>query len=145
MVFEGLRRARNGDRGVEATDTPAPSVEHPTIGLALGGGGARGFAHIGVIRALIEHGLTPDVVAGTSIGAVIGGCYAAGRLDVIEDWARGLTRRGLLSYIDVSLSGSGLIGGGKLVARLDAALGDKLIEELPIRFAAITTEMGTGH
>jgi NTE family protein len=146
LVFEGLRRTRNGDRGAEATaDTPAPTVERPTIGLALGGGGARGFAHIGVIRALIEHGLKPDVVVGTSIGAVIGGCHAAGRLDTIEDWARGLTRRGLLNYLDVSLSGSGLIGGGKLAARLDEALGDTLIETLPVRFATITTEVGTGH
>ena len=146
MVFEGLRRTRNGDRGAEATaDTPAPTVERPTIGLALGGGGARGFAHIGVIRALIEHGLKPDVVVGTSIGAVIGGCHAAGRLDTIEDWARSLTRRGLLNYLDVSLSGSGLIGGGKLAARLDEALGDTLIETLPVRFATITTEVGTGH
>jgi NTE family protein len=145
LVFEGLRRARNGDRGAEASEKPAPTVERPTIGLALGGGGARGFAHIGVIRTLIEHGLTPDVIVGTSIGAIIGGCYAAGRLDAIADWARGLTRRGLLNYIDVSLSGSGLIGGGKLVARLAEGLGDTRIEDLPVRFAAITTEMGTGH
>ncbi len=145
MVFEGLRRVRNGDRGAEAAETPKPAVERPTIGLALGGGGARGFAHIGVIKTLLEHGLVPDVVVGTSIGAVIGACHAAGRLDVIEDWSRGLTRRGLLNYLDVSLSGSGLIGGGKLTAKLDDALGDTQIESLAVRFAAITTEVGTGH
>jgi NTE family protein len=145
LVFEGLRRSRDGDRGAEATDTPKPTVERPTIGLALGGGGARGFAHIGVIKTLLEHGLVPDVVVGTSIGAVIGACHAAGRLDVIEDWSRGLTRRGLLNYLDVSLSGSGLIGGGKLTAKLDDALGDTQIESLAVRFAAITTEVGTGH
>jgi NTE family protein len=145
LVFEGLRRVRNGDRGAEAAETPKPAVERPTIGLALGGGGARGFAHIGVIKTLLEHGLVPDVVVGTSIGAVIGACHAAGRLDVIEDWSRGLTRRGLLNYLDVSLSGSGLIGGGKLTAKLDDALGDTQIESLAVRFAAITTEVGTGH
>ena len=145
MVFEGLRRARNGDRGAEATESPMPTSERPTIGLALGGGGARGFAHIGVIRTLIDHGIKPDVIVGTSIGAVVGGCHAAGRLDVLEDWARGLTRRGLLSYLAISLSGSGLIGGGRLAAQLEEALGDALIDSLPVRFSAITTEVGTGH
>ena len=144
MVFEGPRR--NGDRGAVASAAiPATANERPTIGLALGGGGARGFAHIGVIRALIQHGITPDVIVGTSIGAVVGGCHAAGRLDLIEDWARRLTRRGLLSYLDISLSGSGLIGGGKLAAQLDATLSDITIETLRMRFATITTEVGTGH
>lgn len=146
MSFEGPRRRRNGDRGAAATpETPVSTGERPTIGLALGGGGARGFAHIGVIRTLIAHGIKPDVIVGTSIGAVVGGCHAAGRLDVLEDWARGLKRRGILSYLDISLSGSGLISGGRLAARLESALGDTLIDELPIRFATITTEVGTGH
>jgi NTE family protein len=146
LVFEWQRRTRSGDRGADASpDTPAPAVERPTIGLALGGGGARGFAHIGVIRTLVANGIKPDVIVGTSIGAVVGGCHAAGRLDVLEHWARGLTRSGLLGYLDVSLSGSGLIGGGKLAARLEEALGDTRIEALPLRFATITTEVGTGH
>jgi len=146
LAFEWQRRTRNGDRGADASpDTPEPAVERPTIGLALGGGGARGFAHIGVIRTLIANGIKPDVIVGTSIGAVVGGCHAAGRLDVLEHWARGLTRRGLLSYLDISLSGSGLIGGGKLAAQLEKALGDTRIEALPLRFATITTEVGTGH
>jgi NTE family protein len=113
--------------------------------LALGGGGARGFAHIGVIRALIAHGIKPDVIVGTSIGAVVGGCYAAGRMDMLEDWALGLTKRGILGYLDVSLSGSGLIGGGRLADRLAEGLGPVRIEELPVRFCTITTEIGTGH
>ncbi|MEX2034050.1 MAG: patatin-like phospholipase family protein, partial [Xanthobacteraceae bacterium] len=80
MAFEWQRRTRNGDRGADASpDTPEPAVERPTIGLALGGGGARGFAHIGVIRTLIANGIKPDVIVGTSIGAVVGGCHAAGR------------------------------------------------------------------
>jgi NTE family protein len=146
LVFEGWRRARNGDRGAEANPEPIrPTAERPTIGLALGGGGARGFAHIGVIRTLLAHGIKPDVVVGTSIGAVVGGCYAAGHLDGFEQWARGLTRRGILSYLDISLSGSGLIGGGRLAERLADGLGDTRIETLPMRFAAITTEVGTGH
>lgn len=146
LVFEALRRPRNGDRGVEANPDPVLSpADRPTIGLALGGGAARGFAHIGVIRTLLAHGIKPDVIVGTSIGAVVGGCLAGGQLDGFEVWARGLTRRGLLGYLDVSLSGAGLIGGGKLAGRLEEALGDTLIENLPIRFATITTEVHTGH
>ena len=117
----------------------------PTIGLALGGGAARGFAHIGVLRTLAAKGLKFDVIAGTSIGAVVGGCYAAGHLDAFEDWARSLTRRRVFGYLDFSLAGSGLIGGGRLAERLQATLGKTTIDELPLRFAAIATEIGTGH
>ena len=115
------------------------------IGLALGGGAARGWAHIGVLRSLAQAGIVPDIVVGTSIGAVVGGCYAGGALDTFETWGRSLTRRGLLSYLDISLAGSGLIGGERLTAKLDEALGDTRIETLASRFAAIATEVGTGH
>jgi len=146
LVFEGQGRGRNGDRGATATaDAPERTSVRPTIGLALGGGGARGFAHIGVLRTLLAHGIEPDIIVGTSIGAVVGGCHAAGRLDVIEEWARGMTKRGILGYLDISLTGGGLIGGSKLAARLEEKLGNTPIEALPIRFATITTEVGTGH
>ncbi len=98
-----------------------------------------------MLRTLAKHGIKPDVIVGTSIGAVAGGCYAGGQLDAFELWARGLTRRGILSYLDVSIAGSGLIAGGKIGALLDNALGDITIESLPLRFATITTEFGTGH
>jgi NTE family protein len=95
-----LRRARNGDRAVEADSDPPPRRRgRPSIGLALGGGAARGFAHIGVLQTLLAHGLKPDVIAGTSMGAVIGGCYAAGQLDFIAEWARSLTRRRMFGYL----------------------------------------------
>ena len=122
------------------------SIRRPVIGLALGGGGARGFAHIGVLRTLLAHGIEPDIIVGTSIGAVVGGCHAAGRLDVLEDWARSLTKRGILGYLDISLTGGGpdrrrqARGPARREARLR-----RLIEALPIRFATITTEVGTGH
>ncbi len=140
-----LRRPRNGDRTVEATTQPAPETPRPSVGLALGGGAARGFAHIGVLRTLIANGIVPDVIVGTSIGAVAGGCYIAGKLDDFEDWSRRLTTRGVLGYLDVSLGGSGLIGGSRLANRLEETLGDRAIENLPGRFAAIATELGTGH
>ncbi|MGA8389235.1 MAG: patatin-like phospholipase family protein [Pseudolabrys sp.] len=117
----------------------------PTIGLALGGGAARGFAHIGVIRTLEAHGIVPDVIVGTSIGAVVGGCYAAKEMDNLDNWARTLTVRGVLGYLDISLSGSGLIGGGHLAAQLEAGLKENRVEDLPLRFAAIATEFNTGH
>jgi NTE family protein len=146
LVFEGLfARARNGDRAAEATTQPLPAVTRPTIGLALGGGAARGFAHIGVMRKLLEHGIVPDVIVGTSIGAVVGGCYAAKEMDNLETWARTLTVRGILGYLDISLSGSGLIGGGHLANQLETGLKNTRIDDLPIRFAAIATEFNTGH
>jgi NTE family protein len=121
------------------------SIRRPVIGLALGGGAARGFAHIGIIRTLIAHGIVPDVVVGTSIGAVIGGAYAAGQLDKLEQWARSLQPRNILGYLDIRLNGSGLIGGDKLAAQLEAALGQTLIEDLPLKFATVATEVRTGH
>jgi NTE family protein len=147
LVFEGLfaRGRSNGDRAAEATTHPQPAITRPIIGLALGGGAARGFAHIGVLRKLLEHGIVPDVIVGTSIGAVVGGCYAAKEMDNLEIWARTLTVRGVLSYLDISLSGSGLIGGGHLASQLDSGLKDTRIDDLPIRFAAIATEFNTGH
>jgi NTE family protein len=121
------------------------SVKRPVIGLALGGGAARGFAHIGILRSLIAHGIEPNVVVGTSIGAVVGGAYAAGRLDTLEEWARSLQPRNIFSYLDIRLNGSGLIGGTKLTARLEASLGQIRIEDLPLKFASVATEVRTGH
>jgi NTE family protein len=115
------------------------------IGLALGGGSARGWAHIGVLRALNEAGIYPDIVAGTSIGAVVGGCYVAGELPALERFARDLTRRKVLGFLDVNFSGSGLITGQRLCNVLDAKLKSIVIEELPKRFVAVATEIGTGH
>jgi NTE family protein len=147
LVFEGLfARARDGDRSAETTTGPLqPEVTRPSIGLALGGGAARGFAHIGVLRTLVAHGIVPDVIVGTSIGAVVGGCYAARQLDTLETWARKLTVRSVLGNLDISLSGSGLIRGAHLAGQLETALSDTRIDELPIRFAAIATEFNTGH
>ena len=146
-MFEGLfARGRNGDRSAEATTAQIkPAASRPTIGLALGGGAARGFAHIGVMRTLVAHGIIPDVIVGTSVGAVVGGCYAARQLDTLEKWARSLTVRGVLGQIDISLSGSGLIRGNHLARQLETALPDIRIDDLPLRFAAIATEFNTGH
>lgn len=115
------------------------------IGLALGGGAARGWAHIGVLKALHEAGIRPDIIAGTSIGAVVGGCYAAGHLDQLEEFARELTPRRIFGYLDFNFAGNGLIGGQKLCERLDRHMGNQRIEDLATRFTAVATEIGTGH
>jgi NTE family protein len=138
-----IGRSRNGSEGRDKVGLG--SIRRPVIGLALGGGAARGFAHIGIVRTLIAHGIIPNVVVGTSIGAVVGGAYAAGQLDTLEEWARGLQPRSVLGYLDIRLNGSGLIGGDKLAAQLEAAMGQTLIEDLPLKFATVATEIRTGH
>ena len=122
-----------------------PAGAPPSIGLALSGGAARGFAHIGVLRTLLAHGIRPDVITGTSIGAVIAGVHAAGCLDDFEAWACALTRRRVFGYLDFSLAGSGLIGGDRLFSKLDSALSDLTFEDLPVRMAAVATELRTNH
>ena len=121
------------------------SKRRPISGLALGGGAARGFAHIGIMRTLLTHGIVPHIVVGTSIGAVVGGAFAAGHLDKLEEWARSLQVRNVLGYLDIRLNGSGLIGGERLAAQLESAMGNTLIEDLPLKFAAVATEVRTGH
>jgi len=115
------------------------------IGLALGGGAARGWAHIGVLQGLLEAGIVPDIIAGTSIGAVVGGCHIAGRLDQLEDFARQLTRRKVFGYLDFNMTGSGLITGQRLCDRLGEHLGEVEIESFDTVYTAVATEIGTGH
>jgi NTE family protein len=117
----------------------------PSIGLVLGSGAARGFAHIGVMRVLQAHGIKPDIIVGTSMGALVGACYATDQLDTLEAWARSLTKRRVIGYLDIRIGGAGLISGGRLANRLQESIGGSAIEDLPIRFAAIATEIGTGH
>jgi NTE family protein len=91
-------------------------MARPIIGIALGGGAARGWAHIGVLKTLIDAGLEPDIVAGTSIGAVAGACYVTGRLQALEDFAAALTPR-RVSAFDINFAGSGLLTGQRLSSR----------------------------
>ena len=115
------------------------------LGLALGAGGARGWCHVGVLRALEEMGLRPDVVAGTSMGSIVGAIYAAGKLDALEEWALGLSRGMLLRLMDVRLSNGGLIEGGAIETVFKELDVPDLIEELPLPFAAVACDMGTGQ
>ncbi|MGU3360782.1 patatin-like phospholipase family protein [Methylobacterium sp. M6A4_1b] len=121
--------------------SPAPG---PRIGLALGGGSARGWSQIGVIEVLEEAGIHPTVVAGCSIGAVVGGCYAAGQLGLLKAFALSLTRRSVMGLLDLRLR-SGLIAGDRLRRRLQHDLADRRIEGLPIRFASVATDLESGE
>ena len=117
----------------------------PKIGLALGAGVARGWAHIGVLRSLLAKGVVPDVVAGTSIGAVVGGAYVSGALDAVEDWARSLQKVSFYRYLDFKLRGGGLFGGQRLNDLMADNFGDVLIQDLRTPFTAIGCELKTGH
>lgn len=117
----------------------------PKIGLALGAGIARGWAHIGVLERLRAAGIEPDIICGTSIGALVGGTYAAGKIEVLDHWARQMTRGRMLRYIDIGLGSGGMLGGRRLRRTLQEHCGGINIEDLPCRFAAVTTELATGH
>ena len=116
-----------------------------SIGLALGGAVARGWCHIGSLRTLIRAGFEPDIIAGTSIGAVVGGLYLAGKLDELEAWARSLDAKRVRAMMDISLTSGGLVAGRKLATLLDEYIGGVLVENLTRNFAAVTTELKTGH
>ncbi|MDO8289096.1 MAG: patatin-like phospholipase family protein [Parvibaculum sp.] len=115
------------------------------IGIALGAGVARGWAHIGVMRVLSEAGVHADIISGTSIGAMVGGCYVAGQMKPLEEFARSLNRRRLLGLVDFRFRSSGLIGDAKLEAILTNHLGDLRIENMERTFVAVATELSTGH
>ncbi len=124
---------------------PARVAAAPRLGLALGGGVARGWTHIGILRGLLAQGIEPSVVAGTSVGALVGGAWLAGRLDALEAWTRGLNRLKILGYLDLRLAQGGLIGGDRLVAEMRRHLGDVRIEQLPVPFAAVATDLVSGQ
>lgn len=114
------------------------------IGLALGGGSARGWAHIGVIRALQEAGIEPDLVCGTSIGALVGAAYVGGELDRLEAWVRSLRLQTVVSFLDFSLGG-GLIRGEKLIEFFRSHFVDRDIRELERPFGAVATDLQRGR
>jgi len=116
----------------------------PQIGLALGSGAARGWGHIGVLRTLADTGIVPDIVCGTSIGALVGAAYVDGDLDRLEAWARSLTMQTVVSFLDVSLNG-GLIKGEKLIEFFRSHFVDRDIAELPLPFGAVATDLQSGR
>jgi NTE family protein len=115
------------------------------LGLALGSGAARGWAHVGVLQALREAEIEPDIICGTSMGALVGSAYVTGRLSVLEDWACALTWHEMISLLDVRLTGGGLIDGNEIVALLHRLGIVATIEQAAKPFAAVATNLATGR
>lgn len=142
-----------GRSGVQEANGPASaggvadtaSAQRSGISLALGGGCARGWAHIGVLRALEEAGIEVSMIAGTSVGALVGGCYLAGKLDELEEFARSLTKRRIFGLLDFNFAGNGLFGGMKLDAKLREHLNGIRFEDLSKPFVCVASEIRTGH
>jgi NTE family protein len=129
----------------ESKGVPPSRSEHPVVGLALGGGAARGWAHLGVVRALREAGIEPAIVTGTSMGAVIGALLASGRFDAASDEILRADLPRVVSYMDPRLLGSGLIDGWRVYRLLRAWFGLADIESLRPRFCAVATDLSSGE
>ncbi len=117
----------------------------PRIGIALGTGAARGWAHIGVLQALEEMGVRPAVVSGCSAGALVAGAYAGGNLQKLADWLVTLTKRTVLGFFDFNLLGGGMIAGERLFDFFREHIGDSDIEDLTLPYTAIATELASGR
>jgi len=112
-----------------------------TISLVLGSGGARGYAHIGVIEELLAHNYEIKSISGSSMGALIGGLYACRKLDAYREWVLGLDLFDVAKLVDFSFTGTGIIQGGKVFHAIEEMIGDVLIEDLPIPFTAVATDL----
>ncbi len=117
------------------------SINNKTVSLVLGSGGARGLAHIGAIHYLEENGYKIESISGCSMGALIGGIYATGKLDIFENWVRDLSRIDIVTLLDLSWSSSGLVKGDKIIATLVNLIGDIKIEDLAINFTAVAADV----
>lgn len=122
-----------------------PGKDKPEIALVLGSGAARGWAHIGVIHELAELGIKPDIVVGSSVGAVVAGAYASGNLDVFEEWVRSLGRVDIIRLLDAKMTGGGFLQGKSLMNAIKKRIGDPNIEDLKMPYACVATELGTGR
>ena len=117
------------------------TTDKKSVSLVLGSGGARGLAHIGVIRWLEENDYVIKSISGSSVGALIGGIYAAGKLDDFEHWVRSITKLDIVTLLDLSWGKRGLVKGDKIINTLVDLVGDQRIEDLPVRFTAVASEI----
>jgi NTE family protein len=123
------------------TDSPAGL----RIGLALGSGSARGWSHLGVLRALDERGLRPAVVSGASVGALVAAAYASGQLARLEEWVRTLTRVDVWRLLDATFRGGGVMRGNRLMQAIGEQIEDRRIEDLPVAFGAVAADLNNGE
>ena len=121
------------------------SAKRLRLGLALGSGAARGWAHIGVVTALIERGFKPDVISGASVGALVAAAYANGRLAALEKWVTALTQRDVWRLVDTVFRGGGVMTGNRLMMAIATQIGDPKIEDLSVAFGAVATDLYTGE
>jgi NTE family protein len=119
----------------------ATVTKKPTVALALGSGGAKGLAHIGAIEEIEAQGYEIVAIAGTSMGALIGGVYAMGKLDIYREWVCSLAKMDVLKLVDWTLSGGGLIKGERIIETLRTLIGDAAIEDLPVAYTAVATDL----
>lgn len=119
--------------------------QRKSVSLVLGSGGARGLAHIGVIKWLEKNGYVIRSIAGSSMGALIGGIYASGKLDIYEKWVRALRKRDVMFLLDFAYSRAGLFSGDRIIKKLRDMLGDTRIEDLPISYTAVATDLNAGR
>jgi NTE family protein len=117
------------------------AIKKTTVSLVLGSGGARGLAHIGVIHWLEEQGYEISSISGCSMGALIGGIYAAGKLDIFETWVKDISKVDILTLLDLSWQKNGLVKGDKIIATLKDLVGDISIEELPVKYTAVAADV----
>jgi NTE family protein len=119
--------------------------EPPKIGLALGGGAALGWAHIGIINCLLENDIRPQIISGTSIGSMVGGCFAAGKLGDLEEVSRSITWSQMLTFADIQFGKNGFLGGTKVVKELEGYLAGLEIENLAMPFGAVAVDLIAGE
>lgn len=117
----------------------------PKIGIALGSGAARGWSHVGVLQALAEENIEPDIVCGCSMGALVGAAYVAGELETLDEWAHTIDWRKIVSFLDVNLANGGLIDGKRIMNFLRTLKEDTPIESFDKPFMAIATDLLTGR
>ncbi len=127
------------------TDRTAADTATPRIGLALGGGAARGWAHLGVIRALAEQGIHPQIIAGTSVGAIVGAMLCSDHIEAFEGWVKSLNRGDVLRYLDFALGNGGFIQGRRLMARFHETFGDVDFADLKLPLGVVATDLYSGQ
>jgi NTE family protein len=130
--------------GATSAANSTPAVRRPRIGLALGGGSARGWSHIGVIRQLEQAGVFPDLVCGTSIGALVGAAYADHSLDKLEAWVTSLGWKDVMGFLDVGFAG-GLIKGSRVMDFFREHIVDCDFTKLALPFACVATDLASGR
>ena len=144
QIFKCLEHSYNAAKIMDIAHLDNSNIK---VALALGSGSARGWAHIGIVQALVGNGIVPDIICGCSIGSVIGASYAGGKLAKLEAWAKSLSRFEIAKYIELSSYSKGFVNKKRLHKFLNDFVGDDelLIEDLPKPFTTVATDMGTGR